>query len=142
MLARMSGGAGAERLSVDVSREAGLITVRLAGHPTSDSIVRMLEDLDRMVAQDPSLRVLIDETQLRPTLFSVSDIRRFAEVWQHATALRATRLAVFVTNPAMYGLNRMFQSLADAHGRMDAFRDRASALAWLREGTASDDVRP
>jgi hypothetical protein len=93
----------------------------------------MLKELDALVAQDPTLRVLIDETELRPTLFTPGDIGRFADVWGHAAALRSTRLAIFVTNPAMYGLNRMFQSMADAHGRMEAFRDLSSALAWLQE---------
>src|SRR5258708_20263448 len=91
----------------------------------------MLNDLDRLVAQDPSLGVLIDEIDLRPTLFSPADIGRFADVWRRSGALRQARLAVFVMNPAMYGLNRMFQSLADAHGRMTVFRDLPSAEPWL-----------
>jgi len=122
-----------EQISIEVSREEGLIEVRLAGHPTSESIIQMLGKLNTLVAEDPSLRVLIDETELRPTLFGPGDIRRFADVWRHAPALRGTRLAVFVTNLAMYGLNRMFQGVADAHGRMDVFRDRPSAVAWLRD---------
>ena len=122
-----------DEISLEVSGEDGLIRVRLEGHPSSESIVRMLKGLDELVAQDPSRRVLIDETELRPTLFTPGDIGRFADVWRHATALRGTRLAVFVTNPAMYGLNRMFQSMADAHGHMNVFRDRSDALAWLHQ---------
>ena len=122
-----------DEISVEVSNDEPLIGVRLEGHPSSAAVVRMLEALDALVAKDPSRRVLIDETELQPTLFTPGDIGRFADVWRRATALRGTRLAVFVTNPAMYGLNRMFQALADAHGHMSVFRDRSDALAWLRE---------
>src|SRR5258708_39821338 len=87
--------------------------------------------LDRPVAQDPSVGVLIDEIDRRPPLFSPADIGRFADVWRRSGALRQARLAGFVMNPAMYGLNRMFQSLADAHGRMNVFRHLPSAEAWL-----------
>jgi len=38
---------------------------------------------------------------------------------------------VFVANIAMYGLNRMFQGLAEAEGNVRVFPDRAQAVAWL-----------
>ncbi len=91
----------------------------------------MLGELDRLIAQDASLRVLIDECDLRPSIFGPGDIGRFAATWRRGTSLRAGRIAVFVSNIAMYGLNRMFQGLANAGDHVGVFHSRAAALAWL-----------
>ena len=40
---------------------------------------------------------------------------------------------MFVSNIAMYGLNRMFQGLANADDRVGVFHDRGHAVAWLNE---------
>ena len=40
---------------------------------------------------------------------------------------------MFVSNIAMYGLNRMFQGLANADDRVGVFHDRSHAIAWLDE---------
>jgi hypothetical protein len=124
-------GGPMDQVSVAVSAEKRLILVTLAGHPKPASIIAMLDEVDALIARDRSLRVLIDETELRPSFVGPGDVGRYVAAWKRSTALRAARLAVFTPNLAMYGLNRMFTSLADAEGRVDVFRDRASALAWL-----------
>jgi hypothetical protein len=124
----------AEGVAVEVSEDQHLILVKLRGMPKPDAIVQMLETLNIYVETDASLRVLIDENDLRPGFVGPGDIARFVRSWRQGKALRATRLAVFVANPAMYGLNRMFQGLADAEGHVRVFHDRAQAMAWL-DGT-------
>jgi hypothetical protein len=121
-------------ISTEVSSDERLILVKLSGAPQAASIVTMLDEVNTLVAQDPSRGVLIDETELRPSFIGPGDIGRFVDAWRRATALRSTRLAVFVSNPAMYGLNRMFQGLLgrDGEGRMQVFTDRAGATAWLK----------
>ena len=47
---------------------------------------------------------------------------------------RLIRIAAFASNPRIYGLNRMFQGLADGTERVSVFNDRARARAWLIEG--------
>ncbi len=42
--------------------------------------------------------------------------------------------AAFASNPVIYGLNRMFQGLADGSERVSVFNDRARVRAWLLEG--------
>jgi len=101
-------------ISIEVSSHERLILVKLHGSPSPEAIIGMLGELDRLVAQDASLRVLIDETDLR-----------------RGTALRASHIAVFVSNLAMYGLNRMFQGLANAADHVGVFHRRADAVAWL-----------
>jgi hypothetical protein len=120
-------------IPVDVSEQEHLIFVTLSGRPSADSIVAMLRHLDELVATDPSLRVLIDETELRASFVRPGDIARFVEAWRAGPALRSTRIAVFTPNLAMFGLNRMFQGLGDTGEHMNAFRDRAAALAWLEQ---------
>ena len=116
-------------VTVDISKDEHLILVKLRGQPVPGAIVEVLEHLDALITADSSLRVLIDENDLRPSFVGPGDIGRFVQAWRQGKALRATRLAVFVTNPAMYGLNRMFQGLADAEGKVRVFHDRAHE--WL-----------
>ena len=103
-------------ISTEVSKDTHVIQVKIVGRPEPAAIVRMLDELNGMVAQDPSLGILIDETGLQPSFVGPGDIGRFAEAWRRGTALPASRIAVFVSNPAMYGLNRMFQGLIGHKG--------------------------
>ena len=120
-------------VSIQVSSDERLVRVKLSGGPGAEAIIRMLDELDSLVARDASLRVLIDETDLRPDVFGPGDISRFVAAWRRGNALRSTRISVFVSNIAMYGLNRMFQGLANADDRVGVFHDRAHAMAWLEE---------
>ena len=129
---------GRRDISIEVSRERRLILVKLLGSTRPETIIGMLDELDALVAQDVSLRVLIDETDLRPTIFGPGDIGRFADAWRRCAALRSSRIAVFVSNIAMYGLNRMFEGLANAGDHMGVFHTRREALAWLDEAPAQD----
>jgi hypothetical protein len=124
-------------ISVEVSKDMPVIRVKISGRPEPAAIVRMLDELNALVIQDPLLGVLIDETELQPSFVGPGDIGRFAEAWRRGTGLPASRIAVFVTNPAMYGLNRMFQGLIGhkGEGRMSVFTDRERALAWLSRVT-------
>ncbi len=94
----------------------------------------MLDDLNNLIASDSSLGVLIDENSLDPMFVGPGDIGRFVGAWRRAEALRSGRMAIFVSNPAMYGLNRVFEGLADSGAHMSVSRDRPSSVAWLSEG--------
>ena len=122
-------------ISTEISKDPNVISVKISGRPDPPAIVKMLDDLNTLVEQDPSLGILIDETDLQPSFVGPGDIGRFAEAWRRGTALPSARIAVFVSNPAMYGLNRMFQGLIGhkGEGRMSVFTDRERAMAWLRE---------
>ena len=120
-------------VSIQVPSDERLIRVKLSGGPGAEAIIGMLDELNSLIARDASLRVLIDETDLRPGVFGPGDIKRFAAAWRRGTALRSTRISVFVSNIAMYGLNRMFQGLANADDRVGVFHDRSHAIAWLDE---------
>jgi hypothetical protein len=118
-------------ISIEVSTAEGMILVKLSGTPRPESVIKLLDDVDKLASNDSSLRVLIDETDLDPSFVGPSDKGRFVGAWRRAAALKSTRIAVFVSNLAVYGLNRMFQGLAESGGHLNVCGDRASAVAWL-----------
>jgi hypothetical protein len=118
--------------------DQGLTLVNLSGNADAESILGLLAELSTRAEHDPSLRVLMDENGLRPGLIMPSDIQRIIGAWRKATALHTTRVAVFASNLAIYGLNRMFQGLAgrDAEGRVRIFNDQPSARRWLLDASS------
>jgi hypothetical protein len=118
---------------IEVSKADRLIRVKLSGRPQQQSIVKMLGDLNVLAEQDSSLSVLIDETELDPRFVGPGDMERFVAAWRSGSALRSTRLAVFVSSGAMFGLNRQFEALTDGDLGVSVFSDRGQAEAWLRE---------
>jgi hypothetical protein len=121
------------RIDPESSNEDGLVFVKLSGRAQADAIVKLLKELNALAERDPALRVLIDETDLGAGFVGPSDIGRIADAWRKATALRTVRIAAFASNPVIYGLNRMFQGLADGADHVTVFNDRARARAWLLE---------
>ena len=115
------------------SREDGIVVVRLSGRAQAENIVKLLFELNALAERDPALRVLIDETDLGAGFIGPGEIGRIADAWRKAAALRSIRIAAFATNPVIYGLNRMFQGLADGAERVSVFNDRVRATAWLLE---------
>ncbi len=109
--------------------------VRLSGRAEAERILRLLDELSALAERNTSLRVLIDETGLGAGFVGPADIGRIISAWRRATALRSARTAVFASNQAIYGRNRMFQGLSgrEAEGRVSVFTDRAAATAWLLE---------
>ena len=118
---------------IEVSKAERLIRVKISGRPGQQSIVKMLAELNTLAERDSSLSVLIDETELDPGFVGPGDMERFVAAWRAGSALRSTRLAVFVLNGAMFGLNRQFEALTDGDTAVSVFSDRAQAVSWLRE---------
>ena len=115
---------------VHIETQGNTLYERVGGEPFFFTLV---ERFYAGIEQDALLRVLIDETELGPGFVGPADIGRFVGAWKRSAALRSTRIAVFTSNLAIYGLNRMFQGLANAEGQVRVFRDRAPALAWLND---------
>ena len=101
--------------------------VTLSGQATFERIAGLLRELE---ALQPS-RVLVDESGLRPGFITPNQIGEIAALWRNATAFRSAWIGVSAPSPVIYGLNRMFQALANAEGRVAVFNSRAAALAWL-----------
>ena len=121
------------RIDLEDSKEDGIVLVRLSGRAHAETIVKLLDELNALAEREPAMRVLIDESDLAAGLVGPSDIGRIAQAWRKAAALRSIRIAAFASNPVIYGLNRMFQGLADGAERVSVFNDHARARAWLLE---------
>jgi hypothetical protein len=127
----------ASDITIEVAKDTGLILVGLSGAPRQEAIVRMLDELNTIATREGSSGVLIDETALDPAVVGPGDMERFVQAWRGGSALRSIRLAVLVSNPAMFGLNRQFEALTEGHGDISVFTDRAAASAWLGEAAKS-----
>jgi hypothetical protein len=121
------------RIDLEVSKDDGIVLVKLSGRAQAETIIKLLDELNALAGREPGVRVLIDETDLGAGFVGPSDIGRIAQAWRAAGALRSIPIAAFASNPVIYGLNRMFQGLADGAERVSVFNDRARARAWLLE---------
>lgn len=114
--------------------EREILAVTLSGTIAAKSLVLILDELERL--QPPS--VLIDESAFKASLITPADIEQIARRWATAEHLRTAFIAVIAPNPVVYGLNRMFQLVADSNLRLGVFWNRTAALEWL--GRSSDVV--
>jgi predicted ATPase len=109
--------------------DQGIVTVTMSGSASFETIAALLRELE---ARAPRW-VLVDQTELRPGAISPAQVRRLADLWKGATALKDARIAAYSPNLVIFGLNRMFQLLANSEDRVAVFKGRAEAIAWLLE---------
>ena len=107
--------------------------VELSGHADRANIQKLLAELQGLAEQRGPLRILVDETRMRPGLLGFNDIHDLVNDWRTATDLKASRIAVVAQNPIVRGLNQAFRALANLErkGLMSAFSQRTDAIAWL-----------
>jgi hypothetical protein len=116
-----------------------ITVVRLTGQAESANVHALLTELQALARQRGALRLLIDETDLKPGLMGFNDMHELVNDWRRGQALRASRVAVVAVNPFVRGLNQMFRLLANLErtGSMNAFSQRTDAVAWLIGPSAS-----
>jgi hypothetical protein len=107
--------------------------VELSGHADRANIQKLLAEMQGLAEQQGPLRVLVDETAMRPGLMGFNDIHDLVNDWRTATGLKASRIAVVARHPIVRGLNQAFRALANLErkGLMSAFSQRTDAIAWL-----------
>jgi hypothetical protein len=110
--------------------------VTLSGRLERGELLGLVDALEALAQVQPSLRLLVDESEVEVSLIGPLDIRSIAQAWAGATTLKQIRVAVYAPSPVVYGLNRMVQAFGNAQGKIAIFRDRAAALAWLVEPPA------
>jgi hypothetical protein len=113
--------------------DAEITIVELSGHADRANIQGLLAELQHLAEQRGPLRILVDETGMRPGLLGFNDIHDLVNDWRTATGLKASRIAVVAQHPIVRGLNQAFRALANLErkGLMSAFSQRADAIAWL-----------
>jgi hypothetical protein len=92
----------------------------------------------RDFAAEPLLYILFDGDGATSVDVTVQDIQEIAQQDVEASGkLPHISVAVFAQDELAYGLARMWQVYVDASGWQTAvFRDRASAVTWLRKDVA------
>jgi hypothetical protein len=110
-----------------------ITVVELSGHADRANIQGLLAELQGLAKQRGVLRILVDETAMRPGLMGFNDIHDLVNDWRTATGLKASRIAVVAQNPIVRGLNQAFRALANLErkGFMSAFSQRTDAIARL-----------
>ena len=110
-----------------------ITVVELSGQAERANIQGLLGELQGLAKQRGALRILVDETAMKPGLMGFNDIHDLVSDWRTATALKTSRIAVVAENPIVRGLNQAFRALANLErkGSMSAFSKRADAVAWL-----------
>jgi SpoIIAA-like len=113
-----------------------ITVVELRGQVDLANIQKLLQELQGLAKQRGTLRILIDETAMRPGILGFNDIHDLVSDWRTATDLKTSRIAVLASNPIVRGLNQAFRALANLErkGSMSAFSKRADAVAWLVGG--------
>ena len=113
-----------------------ITVVEVRGQVDLANIQKLLQELQGLAKQRGTLRILIDETAMRPGILGFNDIHDLVSDWRTATDLKTSRIAVLASNPIVRGLNQAFRALADLErkGSMSAFSKRADAVAWLVGG--------
>lgn len=105
--------------------QRNVVAVKLSGSAHTGRILALLDELK---GREPAF-VLVDESELNVGLITSADIQRIANRW--AGAKCGAVIAVVAPNPVVYGLNRMFQLVSGADGRLSVFWNREAAIAWL-----------
>jgi hypothetical protein len=110
-----------------------ITVVELSGQAERANIQGLLGELQGLAKERGALRILVDETAMKPGLMGFNDIHDLVSDWRTATALKTSRIAVVAENPIVRGLNQAFRALANLErkGSMSAFSKRADAVAWL-----------
>jgi hypothetical protein len=118
--------------------------VELTGHADRANIQGLLAELQGLAKARGTLRILVDETAMKPGLMGFNDIHDLVSDWRTATALKTSRIAVVASNPIVRGLNQAFRALANLErkGSMSAFSRRADAVAWLVGGDPQAPAAP
>lgn len=113
-----------------------ITVVELTGHADRANIQGLLAELQGLAKERGVLRILVDETAMRPGLMGFNDIHDLVNDWRSASALKTSRIAVVAGHPIVRGLNQAFRALANLErkGSMSAFSKRADAVAWLVGG--------
>jgi len=120
-------------ISPEKHGDATVVVVRYSGEADATSIGNLIREIAALDTGATQMRILMDESELRPGLILPADIKAIVDEWRILIASKTIRIAVFATNPLVYGLNRIAETLAAgaAKDRLEVFRDRVAALDWL-----------
>ena len=115
-----------------------IVVAKLIGQAERDTLARLNREL-AVMASGGGIRILLDESELRPGLILPYDVPGIVDQWRSLLARPNVRLAALAPNPIIYGLNRLGLSMAarQTGDRVAVFQRRDDAIEWL-----ASDQRP
>ena len=122
-------------VTYQIDADAGMMFVVSVGESTQ---LERLETMQAWISDPtfrPGLHTLCDLSAATstPTLEELRELVIFVK--RNAAAIGKTKLAMVSAAPITFGVARQFQALSHSGPlRVQVFRDRGLALAWLREG--------
>jgi hypothetical protein len=106
----------------------GLIIASPAGELTDALLTECCRQIHSSPEFATGIPVLIDLSKSTSVVITTDQIVALATVAQKDT----NRVAIIATNPAAYGMARMYEIIADlTDGRVAVFHTEAAALKWL-----------
>ena len=116
----------------EVLGDRAIVVAKIIGQADGDTLARLSRELSPM-AERGDLRVLLDETDLRPGIVLPQDVRGIVDQFRSLLARPNVRFAALATNPIVYGLNRVGLAIVarDTAGRVAVFSKREEAVEWL-----------
>jgi hypothetical protein len=125
----------------ELSERRDYVRAVVRGRPQRATMIELLAAVEELIAGREQSRVLLDKSDMDSELLTVPDIRAIADACSEALR-RGTRIAVYATSPAVFGLSRMAQAFAADAGAINVFTDEQSALRWLLDSDAGDGPPP
>lgn len=128
-------------IEFSIDSERGLVCTRISGALLDSDPAAYLSS----VLEHPDYRVgmagLVRCEQVQLGAFSTQGVRRLVEFSRQAEQrLAVSRVAVVASQPAVFGLARMYQLLRSPPYEFAVFRDAVEARRWLDGDPAGSDV--
>jgi hypothetical protein len=120
------------------------VTLTTSGVATAKDFRRMNEELVAHPAFQPSVRILVDHSELDARMLTAQDVQAIADNVSHLNdRLGSSHVAIVAPRAVTYVLTRMSELMADAPALTVAtFADRPSAVAWLHEQRPAEGGEP
>lgn len=117
-----------------IDSDAGMIFVVGEGETSQPERFQAMQAWMNDPAFRPGLHILCDFSAATtpPTLAELNEIVTFIK--RNAAVIGKKKVAIVASDPMTFGAGRQFQALSHSGPHnVQLFRDRESAMAWLRE---------
>jgi hypothetical protein len=125
-------------MPIDVRMDArlGLVRIEASGELTLQDLLGGIAPMVSDPRFERDMPQLVDLGRVEHTELAAEQLQTLVESFaKESSRIGSSRVAVYAPKPLLFGVSRMFQSLAERLPvTFRVFRERATAEAWLREG--------
>ncbi len=123
-------------MEFEVDKDTGgqFMWLRTRGVANVDALEAGFASVFESTEYETGLPVLADHRELKVGSFQIHEMRRLVSRQSELRRrISGTRVATLVSSPVVFGMARMWISVADAGDEFQIFRDEVAALKWLLE---------